>query len=222
MNETTNLKLPAKVARGARPHRFRTLLRVVAVGLVLILIWCGSLYYRITSFTGVSGNADAVRADAGIVLGASLWNDKPSPGLRERLDHALALFRAGVFPHLIVSGGLDAGGAKLTEAEGMRDYLQEKGVPAEAIEMDTQSHSTYENLLFSRNIMKEKGWQSAVIVTHRYHGARAADIAETLGYKPVQVSVTDSKVMNMAYHETREILAFTKWELDKLRLTFGY
>jgi uncharacterized SAM-binding protein YcdF (DUF218 family) len=173
MNDTANLKIPAKVARGARPRRFRTLLWVMSVGFVLILIWCGSLYYWITSFTGISGNAEAVRADAGIVLGASLWNDKPSPALRERLDHALALYRAGVFPRIIVSGGLDAGGAKLTEAEGMRNYLQEQGVPAPSIEMDTKSHSTYENLLFSRNIMKARGWHTAVIVTHRYHGRDA-------------------------------------------------
>ncbi len=59
--------------------------------------------------------------------------------------------------------------------------------------------------------MEEAGWRSAVIVTHNYHGSRAADIAATLGFDPVQVSGTDSRVLHMNYHETREVLAYTKW-----------
>jgi uncharacterized SAM-binding protein YcdF (DUF218 family) len=221
MNDTVKPKFVTRSSRHPRPRWFRYLVRTAAVAVLLLLVWCGSLYYKIVMFNGIPADGSQMKADVGIVLGASLWNDKPSPGLRERLEHALALYRAGVFDRFIVAGGLDKNGAILTEAEGMRNYLKEQGVRAEAIEMDTKSHSTYENLLFSRNIMAEHGWHTAVIVTHRYHGARAADIANLLGYKPVQVSITDSKVMNMAYHETREILAFTKWKLDKIRLSFG-
>jgi uncharacterized SAM-binding protein YcdF (DUF218 family) len=103
----------------------------------------------------------------------------------------------------------------------MRNYLVEQGVPENAIRLDNDSYSTYDNLRYSRRIMEAEGWRTAVIVTHRYHGARAADIARTLGYDPVMVSVTESSVMNMNYHTTREVLAFAKWELTKLRLAFG-
>jgi uncharacterized SAM-binding protein YcdF (DUF218 family) len=179
------------------------------------------MYCQIVSFQGTPVSGNPLRTDAGIVLGASLWNDKPSPGLRERLDHALSLYRQGIFPRFIVTGGLDAGGATITEAEGMRDYLLANGVPANAVYLDTQSRNTYENLVFAKDILAKEGWSTAVIVTHRYHGARAADIAKTVGYQPVIVSVTDTKVMNMAYHECREVLAFTKWKLYELRLAFG-
>jgi uncharacterized SAM-binding protein YcdF (DUF218 family) len=202
-------------------RNLRLVLRTAVVCLAAFLLWCGSVYYTIESFKGVSVAQASVRADAGIVLGASLWNDKPSPALQERLDHALVLYRAGMFSRIIVTGGLDSGGATITEAEGMRNYLLEQGVPAYAVFMDPESRSTYENLKFAQNIMETEGWRSAVIVTHSFHGARAADIAKTLGYEPVQVSVTKSKVMNMAYYETREILAFIKWQFTKLWLTFG-
>ncbi|MBW5448192.1 YdcF family protein [Cohnella sp. CFH 77786] len=211
----------------ARPRRsrarraLRAFVWTAAAGFALLLVWCGWLYAQIATFHGISSSDKTVRADAGIVLGASLWNDKPSPGLSERLDHALALYREGVFPRIIVTGGLDAGGATITEAEGMRNYLTERGVPEDAIFMDTESRSTYENLIFAQDIMKAEGWKSAVVVTHRYHGARAADIARTLGYDPVQVSVTETKVMNVGYHQAREVLAFTKWKWNKLLLTFG-
>lgn len=212
-----NISVPKRKRRKA-VKAFRILLWTAAAGLALILIWCGSLYARITIFQNAAWSSE--RMDAAIVLGASLWNDRPSPGLQERLDHALDLYQDGRFDYIIVSGGLDKG-ATVTEAEGMRDYLLEQGVPAEIIRIEPESRSTYENLKFSKQIMEAEGWNSAVIVTHSYHGARAADIARTLGYDPVSVSTTESKVMNMSYHKTREVLAFAKWQMTKLRLALA-
>ena len=215
------MSAPIKRARGAADRRRRRPLRIAlwtsAILFAAVAIDCGANYWRIMHFTGVDASDPALRADAGIVLGAALWNDRPSPGLRERLDQALALYRAGVFPHVIVSGGLDAGAA-ITEAEGMRDYLVERGVPPDAVYLEQASRDTYENLAFSRKIMNAEGWRTAIIVTHRYHAARAADIAKTVDYEPVMVSTAESRVMNMAYHRARETLAFAKWQLTKLRL----
>lgn len=162
------------------------------------------------------------KADVGIVLGAALWDGEPSPALRERLDHALELYREGWFDAFILTGGYDYVGAKLTEAEGMRNYLVERGVPEEDILLENAARSTYENLVFSQNIMASRGWSKAVIITHTYHGARALDIARFLGYEDPVVSVTDSKVMNMAWHMARETLAYTKWQADKLLIRIGW
>ncbi|RIE04900.1 YdcF family protein [Cohnella faecalis] len=194
---------------------------LAAVGILAIAVWCGTLYSIIVRFDGIPNSGTPVQADVGIVLGATLWNDKPSPGLQERLDHALTLYRQGAFKQFIVTGGLDDNGATLTEAAGMRNYLVLQGVPEADIALDTESRSTYENLLFAKAIMDKRQWKSAVIVTHRYHGSRAGSIAKQLGYSPVQVSVTDSKVLKLSYHKTREVLAYTKWLLDKARMSFG-
>nr|WP_286672382.1 YdcF family protein [Cohnella hashimotonis] len=180
-----------------------------------LFLWCGSLFVVIWRFDGEPAKGLPAQSDVGIVLGASLWNDKPSPGLQERLDQAVSLYKANVFSRFIVTGGLDAGGAALTEAEGMRDYLRQRGVSASAIFIEPAATSTYENLKFSKAIMQAHGWHTAVIVTHQYHGSRSLDIAKALDYERPQVSVTDSKAMNMAYHRTREVLAYTKWLLQK-------
>jgi uncharacterized SAM-binding protein YcdF (DUF218 family) len=193
-------------------------IRIALVGVLALVIWCSTLYLIITRFDGTPKGNSPFQADVGIVLGATLWNNEPSPGLRERLDHGLALYRSGVFNSFIVTGGLDDNGATLTEAEGMRNYLIDHSVPANAIVMDSLSRSTYENLVNSEQLMNNKGWSSAVIITHRYHGSRASNIAAKLGFKPVQVSVTDTKVLNLSYHETREVLAYTKWLAMKLIL----
>ncbi|MFC4597962.1 SanA/YdcF family protein [Cohnella hongkongensis] len=206
------------VKPAGRGKRMRRALALAAIGAVALLVWCLSLYAAIVRFEGVPGDGKPIPSDVGIVLGARLWNDAPSPGLKERLDLAIELYRQGAFEHFIVTGGLDDGGATLTEAEGMRNYLVAQGVPSSAIRMDTLSRSTYENLVYARDIMESHEWRTAVIVTHRYHGSRAADIARTIGLSPVQVSVTDSRVLNVTYHQAREVLAYTKWLGMKLFL----
>lgn len=206
---------PYSAPSGRRRRRLRLWAAVAGAGLLALIVWCGSLFVVINRFDGRPSAGLPQPADAGIVLGASLWDNKPSPGLRERLDLALALYEKKIFSRFIVSGGLDAGGAVLTEAEGMRDYLLAHGVPERDIAIEPKATSTYENLLFSGDIMAERGWRTAVIVTHQYHGARSLDIAEALHYDHPQVAVTDSHVMNMSYHRSREVLAYTKWLLQK-------
>jgi uncharacterized SAM-binding protein YcdF (DUF218 family) len=205
--------------RRPRIRFFRLVITIAAVGLAAVILWCGYLFYQITRFEETL--QPEYKADAGIVLGASLWNDLPSPGLRERLDRSIELYRAGVFPRIIVTGGLDAGGATITEAEGMRNYLLEHGVPESAILLEPDSRSTHQNLLNAQKILTNSGGSKAVIITHRYHGARALDIALTLGYEAPVLSVMETKVMNGPYHEFRETLATAKWQLTKLGLPLG-
>ncbi|MCK9907436.1 YdcF family protein, partial [Frankia sp. Cpl3] len=49
------------------------------------------------------------KADVAIVLGAAVWDGGPSPGLKERLNEALLLYKQQYVPYLIVSGGLGDG-----------------------------------------------------------------------------------------------------------------
>lgn len=205
MNDTT--------AYSRKSRRRRRLLAWAAAIVLLGVGWVAYIQWLIHS---VQIRAPAAHAEVAIVLGASLWNDKPSPGLRERLDHAYGLYEAGVVDRLIVSGGLDANGATITEAEGMKRYLTERGVPADRIVPEPEATSTYENLLYSKRIMDREGWGGPIIVTHRYHGARAYDIARFVGFVDATVSLTDSQTMWMPYHEARETLAYTKWLADKL------
>ncbi|MDU0200120.1 MULTISPECIES: YdcF family protein [Paenibacillus] len=199
-------------------RRLAFLFRTVIVLFLLCVAWIIYVQWK------VQVAPDQVlpkQVDVGIVLGASLRQDIPSPGLQERLDLAVNLYKQGKFKQLIVSGGLDHNGSKLTEAEGMRNYLVQKGLPAKSILIEPRATSTYENLLFSKQIMDEQGLVSSIIVTHSYHGSRSLDIAETVGLKEPLVSSIDSKVLFMPYHEARETLAYTKWIWDKLMLKVG-
>lgn len=154
-------------------------------------------------------------------MGASMWGDHPSPGLRERLEHGLEEYHNGRFDTFIVSGGLDRPHYNYTEAEGMRNYLVEAGVPEERILLENEATSTYENLLFSQTIMNEHHYETALIITHDYHGARAMEIAKTLHYANPSISLTESTVLPMIKHKSREVLAYTKWTADRLLIAIG-
>ncbi|AWP28251.1 MULTISPECIES: YdcF family protein [Paenibacillus] len=184
---------------------------------VLGVLWSGYAYWKIES----AESSPAEKADVGIILGASMWGDQPSPGLRERLEQALVEYNAGRFDTFIVSGGLDKPGYTYTEAEGMRNFLVEAGVPEERIYLENEATSTYENLLYSQDIMENNGWKTAIIITHDYHGTRSMEVATTLGYDHPSMSLTESTVLPMVKHKSREVLAYTKWTADRLLIAVG-
>lgn len=195
-----------------------TALRIVTLIALAIILWFVYILWQILT---VDNTPNAEPADVGIVLGAALWKDKPSPGLKERLEEAYRVFQEGRVRMLIVSGGLDGNSSRLTEAEGMAKALIAMGVPKDRIVLENKATSTYENLLFSKRLMDEKGWKSAVIITHSYHGARSLDIAHYLGFENPIASTTPTKVMNVPWNTGRELLAYSKWVADKLLLDFG-
>ncbi|WP_206109354.1 YdcF family protein [Paenibacillus apii] len=205
---------PIRALTGRRKWRFG---RIPLVTLVLLLaaglIWSA---YVLTLINRAETTYPMNKADAGIILGMAMWGDEPSPGLKERLDYGLKLYKQGVFSHFIVTGGLDKPGYSYTEGQGMRNYLIARGVPDSAVAVENEATSTYENLLYSSEIMQHKGWSTAVVITHTFHGRRALEIADELGYSNPELGLTDSRTMSMAKYKTREILAYTKWKLQQV------
>jgi uncharacterized SAM-binding protein YcdF (DUF218 family) len=79
--------------------------------------------------------------DAIVVLGAAQYNGKPSPVLRARLDHAVDLFREGLAPTVVVTGGIGEGD-RVSEATVGRQYLVSRGVPEAAVVVRPEGRST--------------------------------------------------------------------------------
>ncbi|ALP39267.1 hypothetical protein ASL14_25595 (plasmid) [Paenibacillus sp. IHB B 3084] len=203
-------------SRLSRPKKKFTVAKRLMICLLFIfiigLVWAGIRFWNMNN---AASTTPLQQAQVGIVLGASMWGAEPSPGLKERLNEALQLYRNGTVKHLIVSGGLDKPTYPYTEAEGMQRYLVDRGVPAQHIVLENHATSTYENLLYSQRIMKKYGWTSTVIITHSYHGPRALEIARFLNLDHPQMALAESKVLNMPLHQSREVLAYTKWTLQR-------
>lgn len=211
-------------SRRRRSRKFVWMLRIGVTCILLGVLWSvyalaqiGSVY-RNTAATAVASEP----ADVGIILGAAMWGDKPSPGLRERLEQGLADYKAGRFHSFILTGGLDKPGNPYTEAEGMAIYLEQHGVSKEALLLENKATSTLENLKFSQEIMKDKEFTTAVIITHTFHGNRSYEIAEALDYSNPRLSLTETQVLKRVPTIVREILAYTKWKIDYALLALGW
>ena len=105
------------------------------------------VYYAITFLQVRStGESDQTRAvDAIVVMGAAQYDGRPSPQLAARLDHVVELWNEGVTDHVVVTGGKQPADEH-TEAEASAAYLTERGVPADAILMESAGHTTYESM----------------------------------------------------------------------------
>lgn len=107
--------------------------------------------------------------------------------LGNRLDEALRLYRLGYAPYIIVSGGTGEG-QLYSEALLMRNYLMLHGVNETNIIMEDNSHSTWQNMLFSRPLLSRHNFNSVIAVSSNSHLARISLVAGRLNYPAMSFS----------------------------------
>jgi uncharacterized SAM-binding protein YcdF (DUF218 family) len=122
-------------------------------------------------------------ASAIVVLGAAQYVGHPSPVLRARLDHAIALWRAGLAPVLIVTGGR---GPRDTTSEGeaSHTYALRQGVPDTAILIETHGRTSVESMRAVADMMHDRGMGTAILVSDPFHMLRLKVLASRLGITP--------------------------------------
>jgi uncharacterized SAM-binding protein YcdF (DUF218 family) len=120
---------------------------------------------------GIHGDEPAP-ADAILVLGRRLEQDRLTRVFEARLAHAEALWRRKLAPRIFVAGGT-TGNAGSSEAEAGRDWLVARGVPEGALLLEDRSQHTLENLFNVRQQMRAEGWQTLLLVSDPLHLARA-------------------------------------------------
>ena len=150
-----------------------------AIGLAAAAL-CVYIAYLSMRIQQQSQRDEAHQADVILVLGAAEYRGRPSPVLRARLDHALELYRRGLAPRVMTTGG--AGGDPVfTEGGVGRSYLIGHGVPSEAITVETESESTLESLAMASEIMQRMGLHSVIVVSDGYHIFRVKRMLQSHG-----------------------------------------
>ncbi|HEU5040166.1 MAG TPA: YdcF family protein [Gemmatimonadales bacterium] len=107
-------------------------------------------------------------ADVIVVLGAAQYNGRPSPVLRARLDHALGLYRDGLAPLIVVTGGVGAGDT-LSEALVGRRYLMAHQVPAESVVAQPEGRTTAASMTAVAGWLREHGAGPVILVSDPFH-----------------------------------------------------
>jgi len=159
------------------------------------------------------GVRDQVRpADAIVVLGAAAWDAQPSPVFRERIEHGLTLYRRGMAPRLIFTGGYGGRGtqrARFAESEVARRYAIKNGIPDEAIVIETRSQTTCQNLQEVRHLLQHYGWTHVILVSDPLHMARALRISHSLDIDAVASATPTSRFRS--WKTQLEFLAREVW-----------
>jgi uncharacterized SAM-binding protein YcdF (DUF218 family) len=141
-----------------------------------------------------------------------------SPTSRRRAERTLQAFREGLTGHILTCGGKAWRGVR--EADALRAYLVERGVPAHAIERELWSRSTRQNAHYAAELLLPRGIRKIGLVTCDWHLPRAARCFEGAGFEVEQLpAVTPAVTLGAELRRaTRERVALA---LDAL-VTRGF
>jgi len=160
---------------------FRLVRRVVGLLLLAAVLVVGITGFRVWQ---VARDDDRPRSEAIVVLGAAQFDGRPSSVFEARLEHARALYDDEVAPRVLTVGG-NQDGDRFTEAAAGARYLREAGVPAAALLPVEQGNDTLTSVRAVAEVMREQGWDSAVLVTDPAHSLRARRMARDAGIDAV-------------------------------------
>jgi len=108
-------------------------------------------------------------------------------GAGDRVLHAVRLYKQGKAEHILLSGGyitwLEARSS--TPAEEMAEIMELMGVPREALWLQTRSQNTYEDALYSAEMLRQNNIDRVLLVTSAMHMPRSVALFEKQGIQVV-------------------------------------
>jgi uncharacterized SAM-binding protein YcdF (DUF218 family) len=129
----------------------------------------------------VWGQRDTARPVAAIVvMGAAQYAGRPSPVFRARIDHGIDLWRRGLAPRLIFTGGPGDRDTTSEAAVGER-YAIDHGVTPRAIMIENAGRSTAESLQHVAALMDAEPSRTVVLVSDPFHMLRLTILARRYG-----------------------------------------
>ncbi|WP_102344839.1 YdcF family protein [Bacillus sp. Marseille-P3661] len=176
--------------------KFRLVFAVVVLLILLGFVIKNPLLQALADFLIVK--EEVVQSDVIIVLGGEVKG--------ERTKKAVELYHQGYAPMLLFSDGTDLSW-RTKAADEMVALALELHVPESAIVKESKSRSTYENALYSKEVMIENGWESAIVVTTDWHTKRSQFIFDEV-FKGTDIALT------YAGAQDERIDSLTEWWTD--------
>ncbi len=175
-------------------------LSLLGIGAAFPFAWNAWLEYRYAP--AMHALPDAPTGRVALVLGARVYpNGALSAMLADRVETAVALYKAGKVDRLLLSG--DNSSEDYNEPGAMAAYAIQRGVPPEAIQPDYGGRRTYDSCYRARHIFQV---EEVIVVTQAFHLPRALFLCENLGIQAEGV-IADRRVYgprSLAWSEMRE------------------
>ncbi|MCK9611561.1 MAG: ElyC/SanA/YdcF family protein [Bacteroidales bacterium] len=186
--------------------RLKKIFRYLILCLVVLFVFANIIIY-ISSGKYIHSKIDKVpQSYTALIPGASVYaSGEPSPILADRLDKGLELYKSGKIKRFLLSG--DHGTRTYDEVNGMKKYLEKKGVPDSVLFTDHAGFDTYSSMVRARDVFEV---DSVIIVTQKFHLHRALYIARKKGLEAYGYSSDMRKYSSINYLKIRETFANVK------------
>lgn len=188
-----------------------------------IVLFSATLIYCVLLFHLASRSTESslLRSDAVLILGTASYKDcRINPCLVTRVEKGIEVYNKGTADVLIFSGGNETGPPFANEAETMEKIARDRYILPESIELEKRATSTYENVLFTKELMMERDLQSVILITEGFHMPRAVATAKkvfgndiSFGYVPVLESECWQQDDILNWHMLREPVAYISYFL---------
>ena len=164
---------------------------LILLALIAVLFWIGGIIMNgSSSDTLLRGEI----IDYVIIPGCGIDGKLPGKCLQTRIDAAVEYMRTHSLCMAVCSGG-QGGDEEIPEAEVISEELQRRGIPKRRIILEDKSASTYENFLFSKQILDERKGDTPyriIAVTNEFHAYRVRRTAESVGFDRPSVIAAQS------------------------------
>jgi uncharacterized SAM-binding protein YcdF (DUF218 family) len=176
------------------------------------------IFFAATDFRIVreAGKQELHPADAIVVFGAAEYAGHPSPVFRARLDHAYDLFKSGLAPVVITTGGAGSD-PSFSEGGVGRDYLIHRGIPERNLIAETLGSDTAQSAERVGVILRANGMRSCLAVSDEYHVFRIKALLRREGVQ-VYVAPRAGSRPRSAWQRmaavTREAMSYLVWKLN--------
>jgi uncharacterized SAM-binding protein YcdF (DUF218 family) len=194
-------------------------MRRVLLGLLVLVL----AYFAVTTTLVARwmGKDERPRVDAIVVLGAAQYDGRPSAIYQARLEHAVELWRGGVAPLVVFTGGKEPGD-RFTEGGSGGRWAIQQGLPEEAVLTEERSRTTYQNLAGARRALERRNPDTSrhriVVVSDPFHMFRAVKQAADLGMdaypSPTRTSPLSASRLKLTELVLREDLAIAGYLLS--------
>jgi uncharacterized SAM-binding protein YcdF (DUF218 family) len=175
---------------------------LIRVAVVLGATWLVSLGAVLT--WGVQDDAQA--ADAIIVMGAAQYRGKPSPALRARLEHAVVLWRRGLAPLMVLTGGIGEGDTA-SEAAVSRAFVMSAGIPDGAILLENEGRTSSQSLRGAANLLYARRLKTAIVVSDPFHMLRLEILGRRYGLNPYTSPALPPAAAQRLWHQWGSFVA---------------
>lgn len=177
----------------------------IATATVLVVAFLASML-----LVAVGLRDEIHEADVAVVLGNTVNPDgTPSNRLAARLDMAVELYRRGLFKNVVVSGGVGQEG--FDEAEVMKDYLVNQGVPRASIVVDSLGVTTAATAKNTAALAKLHGWSRVLVVSQYFHIPRCRLALSQAGLAPVFSAHARYFELRDVYSIFREVIGYAAY-----------